>query len=106
MTLINHAIAGEDEPLGVLIGNVFRLKKSARAGKTVTLEGWPSGLRRTLGKRVYGKTVPWVRIPLLPPAANAPFSGSGASFIGTVPPSAFGDDLWPLPMTSPSRSAR
>ena len=29
-------------------------------------ERWPSGLRRTLGKRVYRK-VPWVRIPLSPP---------------------------------------
>jgi hypothetical protein len=30
-------------------------------------ERWPSGLRRTLGKRVYRK-VPWVRIPLSPPS--------------------------------------
>ncbi|CAH2604893.1 protein of unknown function [Rhodovastum atsumiense] len=33
-----------------------------------TLEGWPSGLRRTLGKRVCVNSVPWVRIPLPPPA--------------------------------------
>ncbi len=31
-------------------------------------ERWPSGLRRTLGKRVYRK-VPWVRIPLSPPSS-------------------------------------
>ena len=30
---------------------------------------WPSGLRRTLGKRVYGN-VPRVRIPLSPPYIN------------------------------------
>src|SRR4029077_10285132 len=30
-------------------------------------ERWPSGLRRTLGKRVYVNSVPWVRIPLSPP---------------------------------------
>ncbi len=29
------------------------------------MERWPSGLRRTLGKRVYGN-VPWVRIPPSP----------------------------------------
>ena len=29
------------------------------------LERWPRGLRRTLGKRVYGN-VPWVRIPPSP----------------------------------------
>jgi hypothetical protein len=29
-------------------------------------ERWPSGLGRTLGKRVYRK-VPWVLIPLSPP---------------------------------------
>jgi hypothetical protein len=34
-------------------------------------ERWPSGLRRTLGKRVYRK-VPWVRIPLSPPAVPFP----------------------------------
>ena len=27
------------------------------------LDGWPSGLRRTPGKCVYVKSVPWVRIP-------------------------------------------
>ena len=31
------------------------------------MERWPSGLRRTLGKRVYVNRVPWVRIPLSPP---------------------------------------
>lgn len=30
------------------------------------LEGCPSGLRSTLGKRVYVNRVPWVRIPPLP----------------------------------------
>src|SRR6266508_3232719 len=41
------------------------------------LEGWPSGLRRTLGKRVYGKTVSWVRIPLPPPVrARLTFSAA------------------------------
>jgi hypothetical protein len=35
------------------------------------MERWPSGLRRTLGKRVYVKSVPWVRIPLSPPTATA-----------------------------------
>src|ERR1700741_2272199 len=30
-------------------------------------ERWPSGLRRTLGKRVDVNSVPWVRIPLSPP---------------------------------------
>src|SRR5712691_9809043 len=33
----------------------------------VNVERWPSGLRRTLGKRVYVNSVPWVRIPLSPP---------------------------------------
>src|SRR5262249_28261225 len=54
----------------------FRLKKSARAGKTCAPERWPSGLRRTLGKRVYGNTVPWGRIPLSPP----PTQGSPAHY--------------------------
>lgn len=31
------------------------------------LEGWPSGLRRTPGKRVYPNRVTGVRIPFLPP---------------------------------------
>jgi hypothetical protein len=31
------------------------LKKVACAFKALEMEGWPSGLRRTLGKRVYGK---------------------------------------------------
>ena len=30
------------------------------------LERWPSGWRRTLGKRVYVHSVTWVRIPLSP----------------------------------------
>ena len=30
------------------------------------LERWPSGLRRTLGKRVCVNSVTWVRIPLSP----------------------------------------
>ncbi len=34
----------------------------------INSERWPSGLRRTLGKRVYRK-VPWVRIPLSPPTS-------------------------------------
>src|ERR1700754_2812192 len=53
-------------------GHVCHLKKPARAGKTCAPERWPSGLRRTLGKRVYGNTVPWVRIPLSPPIAQPP----------------------------------
>ena len=31
------------------------------------LDRWPSGLRRTLGKRVYVNSVPRVRIPVCPP---------------------------------------
>src|SRR5712691_431128 len=34
------------------------------------MERWPSGLRRTLGKRVYVNSVPWVRIPLSPPVKS------------------------------------
>src|SRR5262249_45998613 len=47
-----------------------RLKNQPDPGKRGGPERWPSGLRRTLGKRVYGKTVPWVRIPLSPPPAQ------------------------------------
>ena len=36
-------------------------------------EGWPSGLRRTLGKRVGVKSVTWVRIPPPPPAYASGF---------------------------------
>jgi hypothetical protein len=48
------------------------VKVELRGAATVLLtdrERWPSGLRRTLGKRVYRK-VPWVRIPLSPPDAS------------------------------------
>jgi hypothetical protein len=48
--------------------------KSKRRGeqrsRSCDRERWPSGLRRTLGKRVYRK-VPWVRIPLSPPLIEA-----------------------------------
>ena len=37
------------------------------------MERWPSGLRRTLGKRV-GETLSWVRIPFSPPK-NFEFKG-------------------------------
>ena len=44
--------------------------------QNIYLEGWPSGLRRTLGERVWGNS-PWVRIPLLPPIFNfGVFEGS------------------------------
>ena len=33
---------------------VFRLPDRGRSGIVCRVEGWPSGLRRTLGKRVYG----------------------------------------------------
>src|SRR5438477_9493009 len=36
------------------------------ATKIMSRERWPSGRRRTLGKRVYGN-VSWVRIPPSPP---------------------------------------
>src|SRR6185295_13182783 len=39
---------------------------------SVSTERWPSGLRRTLGKRVYVNRVPWVRIPLSPPPTAGP----------------------------------
>ena len=42
------------------------LQKSPCPFKRGDPERWPSGLRRTLGKRVCGN-VPWVRIPLSPP---------------------------------------
>src|SRR6185369_4057759 len=41
-----------------------------RNPRVPSMERWPSGLRRTLGKRVYVNSVPWVRIPLSPPAAT------------------------------------
>jgi hypothetical protein len=49
----------------------FRLEaplqgRAAPPSHNIEPERWPSGLRRTLGKRVYRK-VPWVRIPLSPP---------------------------------------
>src|ERR1700691_533809 len=50
-------------------GKVNEARLSSGAGTAMALtdrERWPSGLRRTLGKRVYRK-VPWVRIPLSPP---------------------------------------
>ena len=37
----------------------------------IFLVRWPSGLRRSLGKRVYGN-VPRVRIPLSPPKITVP----------------------------------
>src|SRR5271170_907288 len=47
--------------------NEARLSSGAAIAMVLTdRERWPSGLRRTLGKRVYRK-VPWVRIPLSPP---------------------------------------
>ena len=36
-----------------------------------TRDGWPSGLRRTPGKRVYVKSVTWVRIPPHPFALSS-----------------------------------
>ena len=36
------------------------------------MERWPSGLRRLLGKQVYGNPVPRVRIPPSPPKSNGP----------------------------------
>src|SRR4051794_40609975 len=42
------------------------LRQNERASQEPS-ERWPSGLRRTLGKRVYVNSVPWVRIPLSPP---------------------------------------
>ena len=38
-------------------------------------ERWLSGLRRSPGKRVYGDTVPRVRIPLSPPKCERPLLG-------------------------------
>src|ERR1700679_1361970 len=50
--------------------NEARLSNAAIAiCASQTGERWPSGLRRTLGKRVYRK-VPWVRIPLSPPSRS------------------------------------
>ncbi len=37
-------------------------------------ERWPSGLRRTLGKRVYSKRVTRVRIPVSPQQKQPAFS--------------------------------
>ena len=39
------------------------------------MERWLSGLRRSLGKRVYAYTVPRVRIPPSPPKSERPLSG-------------------------------
>ena len=47
-------------------------QRGNRAVALTDRERWPSGLRRTLGKRVYRK-VPWVRIPLSPPSLQTKY---------------------------------
>jgi hypothetical protein len=72
-------IGGSNPPLSA----IFEVRRQRAEGQTncgsffllpsdlrllPSKERWPSGLRRTLGKRVYVKSVPWVRIPLSPPS--------------------------------------
>ena len=51
-------------------GKFKRLLLGSCPSQSSNRERWPSGLRRTLGKRVYRK-VPWVRIPLSPPETDS-----------------------------------
>ena len=69
-------------------------------------EGWPRGLRRTLEKRVYVKTVPWVRIPLPPPVPlRNLFSAQAAGPEKPRIPAVFGDNLWTADRRNGSKSA-
>src|SRR6185503_11707958 len=57
---------------------------ATRRSRMAVQERWPSGLRRTLGKRVYVNSVPWVRIPLSPPTPQKKTPG-GFRTLGVEP---------------------
>ena len=49
-----------------IIVNIYRYNFKINNLNILILERWPSGLRRTLGKRVCVHSVTWVRIPPSP----------------------------------------
>ncbi len=92
---------------GRLIGRLpIWISGNGRINGPPPLERWPSGLRRTLGKRVYVNSVPWVRIPLSPPPLAAASiqerrqAVSGLSAVGR------GGSADPSPSTRPCRRHR
>jgi hypothetical protein len=66
ITLVMHSM---------ISGRLLKPLVPARLSIRIT-EGWPSGLRRPLGKRVYGN-VTWVRIPSPPPFETKPVGTFG-----------------------------